>query len=1478
MAGNTNIGTLVVELLFKDDAFGKGIDKSATKLSTFGQQLQSAAGRVDQFLTAAFKRATLAAAAFSAAVVVTGATFEKTMSEVASKTQATAEELQRMTDKAREIGATTAYSATEAAEAMVLLGQAGFSVNEIIDSTQAIMYLAGANATDLATAAAIAAAAIRVFGLDASEAGRVSDVFTSATNASQLTLEDLGTAMRYAGPIAKTLGMSIEETTAALASFRDLGLTGQQTGTNFRSMMEGLVNPTRMAILTLKEMNLTVADVDPVVHGFGEVVRTLGEHGLTATKAFQIFGQVSGGAVSNLVQATQDGRSSFEDMSAVIELSSGAAGKAYTTMLDNVWGRWKIFTSAITELTLVLYDSVKGPIGRLLEELTHRVDVLAMMFGVTADGATTAMDAIVDGILKIVDTIISFLPYLDDIAVAMAFAWIGAKGISWGIAIAQLVQGVLALTASAGGLVAGLRVLAVTLVTTTGGIGALVFAVGALIAVFTTLLPMVRQSRIEQERLNGALDASRAFSAMQADEAGRVAEALGHMKDAALAQLQADAQRADGEERLTALQRAHIQQILDLTDAQAAQGIAEGRLILNNGYLIDTQEAMANGDKQGTAMVENKIGQIDRENEARKAVIKTLDEALKYNGDLSKMDALQVGSMNAAREAVQNYEKAKGNGAQLLGREIVSVKDLQEAQALLTLRVKEQTSVRSGLVSKMGQSVIANENAAAAEADLADEHEVGLRESMMAADGAKTAEGAISKLAATVRETTAALQAQNVPDAVFLDPTKSMKEVLMVEAQAGRVRAALKTIQDTVAGLAGSDMPMDEALQLFLNPDAMAREALRAGRTTDEINTAFETVQAAARDLDDPKKKGAVFIDPDQVRIEGLAAGQSSKEIVAAVDNAENAIANLNAGGITEKDVIPSDAINAFYEKGRIAGLTWMQRLQEGIDKGGQKITIGQRIVNGLKIAQGALGALFKYEDDETEKRREDTRGQIDALVGDSIGRIGVVAAEGLGRMAGHIGEMIISIRDGGEGFGDALIGAADAFGQVMSKTLGMLTQGIVGIAQTFATGPIMAVFDKAQGILDIVGLFDAAQGNIDAATQARDEYLDFQNQGAISGDRQGPAYAGEVDPAQIMADTVREMAAGIVTFITGIAEAAPIIVKEILVAIPTILDALIASLPQLFTAIADALPGLVRELVAALPDLIVVIANGIAAIIAQLPAILQAFLSHLPEIITALVDAIPIIIQAFVTALPGIIEAIITNIPAIIIALIKAIPTIIVAVVQALPTIILEVLKAVPMLIGEIIMALPQILIEVLAAVGEVMASIGTALLDIIKMVGEAFIELVTFGLAKTSLDGKKTNDGKKTSADFFGEVFSLGFKNTDYDHEGEQRSFSGIEYVPYTMRSILEPGEAVLDAHTNAQRLRGRGDFPTPSMPPAGGGVPMQPQEIVVQINDRVLDVALVDGAARGRMPGVRRLVRNNDGARVGVSRGRTNMWGGG
>lgn len=275
--------------------------------------------------------------------------FEQTLSKVQAVTRASAEDMDNLTRAARQLGATTAFSASEAAEGMQFLGMAGFNTSQIIKAMPSTLALAKAGALDLGSAADIASNALSGFGLRAEQMGTVADTLAAAASRSNTNVQQLGEAMSYAAPFARALDVSIQEATAAIGVMSDAGVQASRAGTGLAGIFRQLTNVTNDGAAVLAGYGLTVADVNIKTHGLQKVLDTLGKTGMGTGEVIRLFGSEAGVAASVLLGAT--GR--VGELTGELNAASGAAEEAARVMGDNLRGDLAILGSTISEVVLI---------------------------------------------------------------------------------------------------------------------------------------------------------------------------------------------------------------------------------------------------------------------------------------------------------------------------------------------------------------------------------------------------------------------------------------------------------------------------------------------------------------------------------------------------------------------------------------------------------------------------------------------------------------------------------------------------------------------------------------------------------------------------------------------------------------------------------------------------------------------------------------------------------------------------------------------------------------------------------------------------------------------------------------------------------------------------------------------------------------------------------------------------------------------
>ena len=453
----------------------KSLDSISKKMKTVGDSISSIGGTLTTGVT-------VPVVGIVGAATAVGNEFEAQMSRVQAIAGATGEELNLLTEQALQLGAQTSFSATEAAEGMENLASAGFTTEEIMEAIPGLLDLAASSGSELATASEIAASAIRGFGLDASEAGHVADVFAEAAARTNAQTEDMGNAMKYIAPVAHTMGISLEETAAAIGIMSDAGIKGEQAGTTLRGALTRLTKPTNKMIGTMEELGISFYDNEGKMKSLTEIVKMLQDsmQGLSDEEQqyalTTLFGTES---LSGMLALISRGPEELSTMTNSFKDCDGAASEMADTMLNNTFGAIEEMNGAIESLGI----KIQQILAPYIVEAANKVQELVNKFLNLPESTQKTILAIA-GIVA---------------AIGPALLIIG-KLISAGSAIVGVLGQV---SGAIAGVSAGTGVLSKVLTAITGPVGIVITIITTLIGVFTYLYNTNEQFRLKvQETWN----------------------------------------------------------------------------------------------------------------------------------------------------------------------------------------------------------------------------------------------------------------------------------------------------------------------------------------------------------------------------------------------------------------------------------------------------------------------------------------------------------------------------------------------------------------------------------------------------------------------------------------------------------------------------------------------------------------------------------------------------------------------------------------------------------------------------------------------------------------------------------------------------------------------------------------------------------------------------------------------------------------
>lgn len=325
-------------------------------------------------------------AALSAAggfAIKTGADFEAGMSEVKAISGASAEQIQALTEKAKEMGAKTKFSATESAAAFKYMAMAGWKTGDMLDGIEGVMNLAAASGEDLASVSDIVTDALTAFGLQASDSAHFADVLAKASSSSNTNVGLMGATFKYVAPLAGAMRYSIEDTAVAIGLMANAGIKGEQAGTSLRAMFTRLADPPRDAAAAMDALGVSITNADGTMKPLADVMDDLREKfaGLSEEQKIEYASSIAGQeAMSGLLAIVNAAPEDYEKLTAAIADSSGAAKEQAEIMQDNLKGAVEELGGGLETLGLAFYETISDDLKGAVEQGISYVDELVDAF------------------------------------------------------------------------------------------------------------------------------------------------------------------------------------------------------------------------------------------------------------------------------------------------------------------------------------------------------------------------------------------------------------------------------------------------------------------------------------------------------------------------------------------------------------------------------------------------------------------------------------------------------------------------------------------------------------------------------------------------------------------------------------------------------------------------------------------------------------------------------------------------------------------------------------------------------------------------------------------------------------------------------------------------------------------------------------------------------------------------------------------
>jgi len=447
---------LSAKLSLNSTEYKKGLDDAKNEASGVGSKIGSGLASAAKIGAAAIGTAMTAAGAFAKSAIDAGQAFDASMSQVAAVSGATGDDFDALRQKAQEMGATTKFSASEAADAMNYMAMAGWKTNDMLSGISGIMDLAAASGESLATTSDIVTDALTAFGLTAKDSGRFADVLAAASSNANTNVSMMGETFKYVAPLAGALNFSTEDTATAIGLMANAGIKGSQAGTALRSILTRLAKPTKEAQTAMNVLGVSLQDEEGHTRSLSEVMdqmrvgfsnlqvseenyesamATLNkqlEAGVitqkdydeqaaiwearahSSTEALQAqFAAMLGGqeALSGLLAIVNAAPEDYEGLTEAIYNSDGAAAKMAETMQNNLAGKITTFQSALEGAKIALSNELTPALSEFVEFGTESLSRLTIAF--QEGGLSAAMEelgnVLSEGLAMITEKLPSFV-------------------------------------------------------------------------------------------------------------------------------------------------------------------------------------------------------------------------------------------------------------------------------------------------------------------------------------------------------------------------------------------------------------------------------------------------------------------------------------------------------------------------------------------------------------------------------------------------------------------------------------------------------------------------------------------------------------------------------------------------------------------------------------------------------------------------------------------------------------------------------------------------------------------------------------------------------------------------------------------------------------------------------------------------------------------------------------------------------------
>ncbi|MED1527925.1 phage tail tape measure protein [Bacillus pumilus] len=693
MSGTT-VGEIVARLTLESSQFSAGVSQAESQMNQMSNSAKSLSTQMGLVQTAALAVGGAVVAGIGVSVK-TAADFEQAMSKVQSISGATGQDFEALRKVAMDLGESTKFTATEAAQGLQYLAMAGFSVKDQVGSLPAVLNMAAAASVDMGTSADIVSNIMTGFGIASEDSTYAVDVLVKTMTTANTDLLQLGDAMKYVAPVSTALGFSFEETAAAVAKMSDAGIQGSMAGTALRAGMLRLANPVGRAAKVMQRYAIEVETADGKMKSLPDIIDHLnskfGDLG-QAEKTAAIASIVGTEAASGFVSLLAVGSDEIRKYTKALEGSAGTAQSVADVQMDNLYGAFEKFTSALEGVGIKLGNEFLPHLRSIVDHGTKLVDLFSKVNpSVVATG------------LAMVGT-------------SAAIALTAASAVKLGFAL----RGLFAAMGPAGWVITGLSLL-----------GGLLVGVSAGYKAMNTV--SLEAANAKQKEVDGINKTIKEYDGLQAkmkltnDELLRYLDnkdALANEKDsAAIKKLNAE---QDGLRKSSGLTNEEFDRFLELNDqiikkspeteaAFSAQGnaIAKNTEAMKRLSAEKAEELRLELEKQKTIAERNMDGQLKKEKQIQQEINDVKSQRISKEKAVSDQLKVVEGIEKSIAEAKDKGDKASAQMLQVnleQEKRILQAKQSELIKSTETLQKKREslaeTQKEIGKLDQVNQKMV----------------------------------------------------------------------------------------------------------------------------------------------------------------------------------------------------------------------------------------------------------------------------------------------------------------------------------------------------------------------------------------------------------------------------------------------------------------------------------------------------------------------------------------------------------------------------------------------------------------------------------------------------------------------------------------------------------------------------------------------------------------------------------------------------